>query len=593
MKLVVPHTGVLHAADVRLIRLAEFLGASCEPLCLTKEGPRHPECLERAIPDQNSCLVINPQVIQEWAGGDAIRKELVTSLTPGFRHVLVHALTLDPFVGDIVAAASGGKFRSVLPIADEQQTYDVSSNSEDICGPFSGLSFGPVNATNDRVLAIGTDDSAVRKLICIGGQPNMAVVKRGNTEILLLASDDIVDVNAEIGHEPICNYFSRFMPHAMALRYVFGEECWRSRKSHASIIIDDPLLRPDYGYLNFDSLLRLEKEHNFHTVISFIPHNYRRNSARIVQMFRENPHRLSICFHGNDHTEAEFASTDRPLLNGMLAIGEERMKAHARATGLQCDRVMVFPQDSYSMEALEVLKSRNFHAAVSSPNSLGKTLPLRITDLAQPGVLRHGGVPLFTRSFIRDTRGQDIAFDLFFGRPILIGEHHDTFKHPGSLLELVQKINLIAPGISWSNLESVVDNSALQRRRPDGVMQIKPYSSSVLIVNDSASVQLYSIEWDHSGQRFPIEEVLRDGVPLPVAQINDTQVRVLVELPPDASQMFSVVYLNDHAAVGKPGFVWDARAFLRRRLSEARDNYFSKNQLVLTAAKSLQRRLLK
>ena len=92
-----------------------------------------------------------------------------------------------------------------------------------------------------------------------------------------------------------------------------------------------PLLRRDYGYLNFDSLLRLAKEHNFHTAISFIPHNYRRNSARIVRMFRENPRRLSICFHGNDHTEAEFASTDRALLNGMLGIGEERMKAHAQA----------------------------------------------------------------------------------------------------------------------------------------------------------------------------------------------------------------------------------------------------------------------
>jgi hypothetical protein len=593
MKLVVPHTGVLHAADVRLIRLAEFLGAVCEPLCLTKASPRQPECLERVIPEQNSCLVINPQVIREWAGGDAIPKELVSSLALGFRHVLVHAVTLDPFVGDIVAAASGGKFRSVLPIVDEQQSYDISSNSEDICGPFSGLSFGPINAANDRVLAFGTDDSAVRTLICVGGRPYMAVTERGGAETLFLASEDVVDVNTEIGHEPISNYFSRFVPHAMALRYVFGEECWRSRKSHASIIIDDPLLRQDYGYLNFDSLLRLVKEHNFHTAISFIPHNYRRNSARIVRMFRENPDRLSICFHGNDHTEAEFASTDRSLLNGMLAIGEERMEVHARATGLQCDRVMVFPQDNYSVEALEVLKSRNFRAAISSPNPLGKTLPIRIADLAQPGMLRHGGVPLFTRSFIRDTRSQDIAFNLFFGKPILIGEHHDTFKHPASLLELVEKINSMAPGISWSNLESIVDNSALQSRRADGVMQISAYSSNVLIVNDSASGQPYSIEWDQSGRCFPIEEVLRDGIRLPGAQISDTQVRVLTELHPGAAHMFSVVYLNHHAAVGKTGVVWDARAFLRRRLSEARDNYLSKNQFVLTAAKSLQRRLLK
>jgi len=421
----------------------------------------------------------------------------------------------------------------------------------------------------------------------------MAAVKRDKTEILFLASEDTAEVNAEISREPMCNYFSRLMPHAMALRHIFGEECWRPCKPQASIIIDDPLLRRDYGYLNFESLLSLTEEYNFHTTISFIPHNYRRNSARIVRMFRENAHRLSICFHGNDHTDAELASTDTVLLNRILGVAEERMKVHEQVTGLHCDRVMVFPQDNYSVEAMEVLRSRNFHAASSSPNPVSKPVPLRIADIAQPAVLRYGGIPLFIRNFIKDTQSQDIAFNLFFGRPILIGEHHDTFKHPGSLLEVVQKINSIAPGISWSNLESVVDNSTLKRRRPDGTVQVRPYSSNVLIANDSASVERFSIEWGQSGQCCPIEQVLRDGTRFPGVEFDDTGMRVLAELPPGASQIFSVVYRNDHAALGKPGFKWDAQAFLRRRLSEVRDNYLSKNQHVLAAAKALQRRFLK
>jgi hypothetical protein len=340
-------------------------------------------------------------------------------------------------------------------------------------------------------------------------------------------------------------------------------------------------------------LLRLMGDHNFHTTISFIPRNYRRNSARIIRMFRENPHRLSICFHGNDHTEAELASTDTALLNRILGIAEERMKVHEQVTGLHCDRVMVFPQDNYSVEAMEVLKSRNFHAASSSPNPVGKPLPLKIADLAQPAVLRYGGIPLFVRNFIKEIQSQDIAFNLFFGKPILIGEHHDTFKQPGSLLEVVQKINSISPEISWSNLESVVDNSTLRRRRPDGTVQVRPYSSNVFIANDSASVERFSIEWGQSGECSPVEQVLRDGTRFPGVEIDDTGIRVLAELPPGASQIFSVVYRNDHATLGKPGFRWDAQVFLRRRLSEVRDNYLSKNQHVLTAAKTLQRRFLK
>ena len=593
MKLVVPHTGEMQAVDIRLIRLAEFLGVRCEPLRLTKGVQKLPENTERAALDQNSCLVINPKVLREWIDGDGLPAELVSSLVLSFPYVLVHALTPDTFTATLVAAASGGKLQSVQPITDVGQLYEISSNSKDICGPFSGLSFGPINPDNDRVFAVSTDDPTLRKLINIDGRPNMAAVRRDETEILFLASEDTADVNAEIGREPMCNYFSRLMPHAMALRHIFRDECWRPCKSHASIIIDDPLLRRNYGYLNFESLLRLMGDHNFHTTISFIPRNYRRNSARIIRMFRENPHRLSICFHGNDHTEAELASTDTALLNRILGIAEERMKVHERVTGLHCDRVMVFPQDNYSVEAMEVLKSRNFHAASSSPNPVGRPVPLRIADLAQPAVLRYGGIPLFIRNFIKDTQSQDIAFNLFFGRPILIADHHDTFKHPRPLLEAVQKINSIAPGISWSNLESVVDNSILKRRRPDGTVQVRPYSRNVLIANDSASVERFSIEWNQSGQRPPVEQVLRDGTQFPDVEFDNTGIRVSAKLPPGASQIFSVVYRNDHGALGNPGFIWDAKVFVRRRLSEVRDNYLSKNQLVLTAAKTLQRRFLK
>ena len=433
----------------------------------------------------------------------------------------------------------------------------------------------------------------VRKLICIDRRPNMAVVKRGKTEILFLASDDTADVNAEVGREPMYDYFSRLIPHAMALRHIFGEECWRPSKSYASIIIDDPLLRQNYGYLNFESLLHLMEENNFHTTISFIPHNYRRSSARVVRMFRENARRLSICFHGNDHTEAELASTDTARLNMVLGIAEERMKAHDQVTGLHCDRVMVFPQDNYSVEAMEVLKSRNFHAASSSPNPVGKPVPLRIADFSQPAVLRYGGLPLFIRNFMKDTQSQDIAFNLFFGRPILIGEHHDIFRHPRSLLEVVQKINSIAPGISWSSLEKIADNSTLKRRRPDGTVEVRAYSRNVVISNDSGSMERFSIEWGHSGQCSSIEQVFRDGTRFSDIELDDTGMRILTELLPGASQVFSVVYRNDHAAFGNPGFMWDAKAFLRRRLSEVRDNYFSKNEHVLTAAKTLQRHFLK
>jgi hypothetical protein len=592
MKLIVPHTGELQAADARLIRLAQFLGISCEPLLLDRQVQHHAEYIEKAVPNQACCFVVNPRVIRDWTG-DVLPADLVSCLGSRFPYLLVHGLTTDSFVEDMIAALSSGRLQSAHPVPDTGQPYEIAANSREACGAFSGLSFGPINSANDCILSVGAADPAIRTLISIGGRPFMALVKRDNTEILFLASENTADVNEEVGNAPLSEYFSRFVPHAMALRYIFGEQSWHPCEHHASIIIDDPLLRRNYGFLNFESLLHLMEEYNFYTTIAFIPHNYRRNSGRTIRMFRENAGRFAICFHGNDHTAAELASTDTSRLNTMILIAEDRMSAHHHATGLHCDRVMVFPQGNFSVEAMKVLKSRNFRAAVNTvPYPTGRPAALTLGELAQPAVLRYGGFPLFLRRPIRQTKCQDVAFNLFFGRPVLIVEHHDVFRRPQTLAEMASTINSIAPEIHWSSLESAVTSSILRRRTPDGIFNIRAYSGGVQIANDRDSIERFSVEWSHSGQCPPVEQVLQDGTPYRSFEVDDSGIRVSVDLAPGSSQTLSVVYRNDYASPGSLGFQWKAKAFLRRRLSEVRDNYVSKNRYLMALAQTLQRRLL-
>ena len=52
------------------------------------------------------------------------------------------------------------------------------------------------------------------------------------------------------------------------------------------------------------------------------------------------------------------------------------------------------------------------------------------------------------------------------------------------------------------------------------------------------------------------------------------------------------MHQNVYATPGRLGFRWSVLAFIRRRLSELRDNYLSKNQYLLKTAKALQRRYL-
>jgi hypothetical protein len=592
VKVVVPYIGELRDLDARMVRLAKFLGIPCDTLALANVA-EHAEFLEKTVPDRCSCFVVNPQVIEEWVGFDGIPADLVAFLLSRFPHLLVHGLRVGAFDTKMVATLSRGRLKSVDAIDGERPFYVIAKDSKHVCEAFSGLSFGPVNPVNDHVFCISGTDPAVRQLISIGGQPFMVAVKLEGTEILFVASEDVADLN-EAGDQPLSEYFSRFVPHAMALRYAAGEECWRPCEAHAAIIIDDPLLRDNYGFLNFESLLGLMQQHNFHTTIAFIPHNFRRSSSQITRMFRENTARLAICFHGNDHTNAEFASTDRDFLNTALHIAERRMNLHHQMTGVPCDRVMVFPQGDFSIEAMNVLQSHNFCAAVNTgPHPFQQRSRLTIGEVAQPAILRYGSFPLFIRKRIRNAQSQDLAFNLFFGQPILIEEHHDIFMRLESLVEVVARINSVSSHLHWSNLATAVNNSILKRRAPDGRHHVRAYSSTVRISNESGSTRRLSIEWGHSCDSVAIEQVLMDGTFCQRVEVGDTGIRVSAELGPRTSRTFSLLHRNGQAAVGSLGLQWNAKALLRRRLSELRDNYLSKNQHLLMAAKTLHQRFVK
>lgn len=591
MKLLVPYVGELQPVDGRLIRLAEFLGIMSEQLPLTKAVGQWGEYLERVVPEKDLCFVVNPRVMQDWAGGDRLPAELASFLVMHFAHLLVHATHPNPFDNSLVTALSGGYLQGVQGIERSDNSYEISPNSRDVCEAFAGLSFGPTRLANDRVFAARDGKNPLQHLISIAGRPFMATMRWEKSKVWFVAGENIADLDDEAGDAPVSEYFSRLLPHAMALRSIFGEESWRPSEQHASIIIDDPLLRRDYGFLNFESLLGLMKRQNFHTTIAFIPHNFRRSSPRITRMFRDNADRFALCFHGNDHTGAEFASSDSVLLNTLLQIAEHRMDLHGKMTGVNCDRVMVFPQGHFSVEAMRVLKSRNFDCAVNTtPHPMQHTTHLTLAEIAQPAVLRYGNFPLFLRKGSTHTQNEDIAFDCFFGKPVLIGEHHDIFQHPGLVADVITRINTIAPAIRWSNLANVARHSFLKRHTADGVYHIRAYSRAVRLSNEFGFVKRCLIEWKQSPQHEVFcEQVLRNGTPCMGFTSDSDGIRLSVDLSPGSSEMFSMVHRNPHRNLASLGLRWKTRAFARRRLSEVRDNYLSKNSHVLAAAKTLQR----
>jgi len=594
VRLVVPYSSDLSTVDARLVRLAESLGGQCELLRLEKEVTLSPKFIEEHVGDKNSCFVVNPAVIRECLSSDSFPADLASYLTSRFSLVLIHNLSLDPFTASTVRTFSAGSLDSVHPVERSGLSYEIASGHMQVCGAFSGLTFGPVNKTYDQIFSKNLDSGAVRTYIAIGGQPFFASIPRERAEVFFLASANIADLSANVDGKSLTEYFSQLVPPAMFIRYAFREGCWLPYQDHATFIIDDPLLRKDYGFLNYERLLGLMDEYNFHTSIAFIPHNCRRNSLGVTRMFRERADRYSICFHGNDHTASELATKDAGLLNAMITVAEERMDLHEKKTRIQCDKVMVFPQEKFSLEVMEVLKAHNFSAAVNSgPYPLGDRVGLTLTDLIEPAILKYGGFPLFLRKYVREIALQDIAFNLFFGKPVLIVEHHDVFKDPECLTQLVLRVRTLAPEIRWSNLGTAIENSYLRRWTPEGTLQVRAYSNAGKIENPSETLLRCSVEWPACSE-IPVERVLLDGVPWAYTRTDHKGIRLSFDLPPRESRKFSVVYRNEFALSDANRRVqWKAKAFLRRRLSEIRDNHLSMIPHLLLIAKAFHRCLSK
>jgi hypothetical protein len=109
------------------------------------------------------------------------------------------------------------------------------------------------------------------------------------------------------------------------------------------------------------------------------------------------------------------------------------------------------------------------------------------------------------------------------------------------------------------------------------------------VVNDSNSSESYRIEWPRLGERSSVVQVLSDTIPCDNFQVDALGIRLSVELDTGSSKTFSVVYGNESKSYRALGLRRNAKAFIRRRLSEFRDDYVATNPRLLSTVTNLRR----
>jgi hypothetical protein len=227
------------------------------------------------------------------------------------------------------------------------------------------------------------------------------------------------------------------------------------RETLACLIIDDPLLRPRYGCIDYTKLLQEMKEHRFFTEIAFIPWNYRRSDLKTIRLFADNADHYAICVHGCNHLGNEFGGTDYQHLSSLASTALWRMEQHKKLTGLPYDPVIVFPKGRFSSVAMKALKDQGYFAAFNSTLLATDVKEMPTIESNQPAARIYHNFPLFLRRYPRDK--SHFVQDIAFGRPIIIVEHHGAFRNGyKAITDVVDWINGLG-NIKWKSLSDIAE----------------------------------------------------------------------------------------------------------------------------------------
>jgi hypothetical protein len=231
-----------------------------------------------------------------------------------------------------------------------------------------------------------------------------------------------------------------------------------SSETLACLIIDDPLLQPQYGFVDYRALLSEMREHDFFTEIAFIPYNWRKSDPETVRLFQENPDRLAICVHGCNHRHNEFSTGTFEELTELAATSLRRMELHKQLTGLDYDPVMVFPHGHFNKAAIGALKANGYLAAFNSSLRPRDGQDPPAADFRLPATRHFHQFPVFLRHYPKDREAFKRDFEA--GRPLIVVQHHTDFRNGyGEFTDFVDWLNGLGK-IRWTRLSEIAERYA-------------------------------------------------------------------------------------------------------------------------------------
>ena len=476
----------------------------------------------------------------------------------------------------LVMTLSRDDAATIDEITPGPREFTVASETDGFSGVMAGVK-GIVSAEGiAKSYVLRSSNSAGIDIISVDEGAIFLKFSYHGIPVFVSTSTGIIDIDRTLanGIFDIRDHVSAALPIALYIKWAFARACWNPAETSACLVIDDPLLRANHGFVNFRELLSLMGRHRFSTNIAFIPWNWRRSAPEVIRLFRQNPESYSISVHGCDHSRAEFGSTDRESLDRTARQAVQRMDQHEARNGLGYDQVMVFPQGIFSKAAISALKRTGFIAAVNNDTIAVDSGPdaISIADFWDVAVMNYENFPIFTRRYPWEGI-ENFAFDILLGKPAVIVIHHDYCGDQcRELVTFVERLNSLKCALRWRSLGGVIRSSFRHRELSPGLVEVEMYGTELRLENSSAERRRYVIRKRES-QPSDIQEIRAEDAKL-LWHSKDSHVCFETELAPAESRMLSIRF---HAMNGngerKNNIGYKAKTLLRRYLCEVRDNY--------------------
>lgn len=285
--------------------------------------------------------------------------------------------------------------------------------------------------------------------------------------------------------------FLELLPVLHFLRTVTGHYQWQRPPVRAQFMFDDPNLHwPTYGLVNYAEVAARAARENYHVSFATVPLDGWYTNQRAAELFRNNPARLSLCIHGNDHTKRELAqtlsATERVTLLRQALRRAEKLEQGA---GVPVSRVMVPPHGACSHEMLQDMPGCGFESACISHGSLRSHNRQQAwtASLGYQPVSHIAGCPVLPRWGFVGTTENTILLAAFLDQALVLRGHHQDLKDGIELMdEFARLINGLGP-VNWTNMADI-SRQCFFSSSNNGTVRVRPWVNRIALARPSAEM---------------------------------------------------------------------------------------------------------